>query len=76
MKDPYGNVKCAKRGGHVMHDHYGEVLCGVGYCAADDTGRVLCSTRPNGRAERDSYGKVTCEEGCQDAQAQLCEEMR
>ena len=31
---------------------------------------------PGGNIARDSYGKVTCEEGCHDAQAQLCEDLR
>ena len=44
----------------MIRDQYGNVLCGVGYCAADDTGRLLCSTIPSGNVARDSYGKVTC----------------
>ena len=60
----------------MIRDQYSNVLCGVGYCAADDTGRMLCSTMPGGNIARDSYGKVTCEEGCHDAQARLCEDLR
>ena len=76
MMDSYGKLHCAKQGGGVIRDQYGNVLCGVGYCTADDTGRLLCSTIPGGNIARDSYGKVTCEEGCHDAQAQLCEDLR
>ena len=76
MMDSYGKLHCAKRGGGVMRDQYGKVLCGVGYCASDDTGRILCSTIPGGNITRDSYGKLTCERGCQDAQAQLCEALK
>jgi hypothetical protein len=74
--DAYGKLRCAKRGGGLIRDQYGNLLCGIGYCAADDTGRLLCSTRSGGNVGRDSYGKVTCEGGCQDAQAQLCEDLR
>ncbi|HEY1435958.1 MAG TPA: hypothetical protein VGG82_00515 [Casimicrobiaceae bacterium] len=73
MMDSNGKLHCAKPGAGVLRDQYGNVLCGVGYCAADDTGRMLCSTRPGGNVTRDSYGKVTCADGCQDAKAQLCE---
>jgi hypothetical protein len=76
MTDSYGKVHCARPGGGVLRDQYGKVVCGVGYCAADDTGRVLCSTRPGGGVARDSYGKVTCTEGCREGQAQLCEDLR
>jgi hypothetical protein len=74
--DPNGTLRCAKQGGGLIRDQYGHLLCGVGYCAADDTGRLLCSARPGGNVARDSYGKVTCAGGCQDAQAQLCEDLR
>lgn len=76
MADSYGKVHCGKQGGGVMRDQYGNVLCGVGYCSADDTGRVLCSTKPGGNIAKDSYGKLTCEGGCRDGQAQLCEDLR
>ena len=75
MMDSNGKLHCAKHGGGVIRDEYGNVLCGVGYCAAEDTGRMLCSTRPGGNVARDSYGKVTCAGGCQDAQPQLCEDL-
>ena len=74
--DSNGKLRCAKQGGGLIRDQYGNLLCGVGYCAADDSGRMLCSTRPGGNVARDSYGKVTCEGGCEDAQAQLCEDLR
>ena len=74
--DSNGRLRCAKRGGGMIRDQYGNLLCGIGYCAADDTGRLLCSTTPGGNVSRDSYGKVTCEGGCQDAQVQLCEDLR
>ena len=74
--DQYGKVFCAQEGGGAVKNRYGTVMCGVGYCAADDTGRLLCSARPGGNVARDSYGKVTCAGGCQDAQAQLCEDLR
>lgn len=74
--DSSGKLRCAKQGGGTIRDQYGNVLCGVGYCAAEDTGRLLCSTRPYGNVTRDSYGKVTCAGGCQEAQAQLCEDLR
>ena len=76
MMDSNGKLHCAKPGSGVIRDQYGNVLCGVGYCAAEDTGRMLCSTKPAGNVTRDSYGKVTCEWGCHDAQAQLCEDLR
>jgi hypothetical protein len=76
MMDSNGKLHCVKPGGGVIRDQYGNVLCGVGHCAADDKGRLLCSTRPGGNISRDSYGKVTCEDGCHDAQAQLCEDLR
>ena len=74
--DANGKLRCSKTGGGLIRDQYGNLLCGIGYCAADDTGRLLCSTRSGGNVGRDSYGKVTCEGGCQDAQAQLCEDLR
>ena len=74
--DSNGKLHCAKRGGGVIRDEYGNVRCGVGYCTADDRGRLLCSTTLGGNVARDSYGKVTCEGGCQDAQAPLCEDLR
>jgi len=74
--DSSGKLRCARQGGGVIRDQYGNALCGVGYCAADDTGRLLCSTKPGGDVARDSYGKVRCAGGCQDAQAQLCEDLR
>jgi hypothetical protein len=76
MTDSYGKVRCAQPGGGVIRDQHGNVLCGVGYCATDDTGRALCSTRPGGNVARDWYNKVTCAGGCQAAQAQLCEDLR
>jgi hypothetical protein len=76
MMDSDGKVHCAKQGGGVIRDQYGSVRCGVGHCAADDTGRLLCSTTPGGNVARDSYGKVTCEGGCYDAQTQLCVDLR
>ena len=76
VMDSYGKLHCAKKGGGVIRDQYGNVLCGVGYCAGDETGRLLCSTRPGGSVARDSYGKVVCEGGCRDAEAQLCEDLR
>ncbi len=76
MMDSNGKLHCAKRGGGVMRDQYGNVVCGVGYCAADDTGHMLCSTIPGGNVARDWYSKVTCEGECHDAQAQLCEDPR
>jgi hypothetical protein len=54
MMDSNGKLHCAKPGAGVLRDQYGNVLCGVGYCAADDTGRLLCSTRPGGNVTRDS----------------------
>ena len=74
--DSYGNLRCAKRGGGLIRYQYGNLLCGVGYCAADESGRLLCSTMPGGKVARDSYGKVTCEAGCHDAQKELCEDLR
>jgi hypothetical protein len=74
--DANGKLRCSKTGGGLIRDQYGNLLCGVGYCAADDTGRMLCSTIPGGNVGRDSYGKVTCEGGCHDALAQLCEDLR
>ena len=73
--DSNGKLHCAKRGGGAIRDEYGNVRCGVGYCTADDTGRLLCSTTLGGNITRDSYGKVTCEEGCREAQAQLCQDL-
>ena len=73
--DANGKLRCSKTGGGLIRDQYGNLLCGVGYCAADDTGRMLCSTISGGNVARDSYGKVTCEGGCHDAQAQLCEDL-
>ena len=64
--DEYGKVYCAKEGGGAMREQYGKVVCGIGYCAADDMGRVKCSTRPGGAALMDSNGKVQCAGGCQD----------
>jgi hypothetical protein len=75
LMDSNGKLHCAKRGGGVIRDEYGNVRCGVGYCTADDTGRLLCSTTLGGNITRDSYGKVTCEEGCREAQAQLCQDL-
>jgi len=75
LMDSSGKVHCARRGGGVLRDQYGNVLCGVGYCMADDTGRLLCSSTPGGSVARDSYGKVTCQSGCRDAQAALCEDV-
>jgi hypothetical protein len=54
---PYADRLCALRvvedpaGGHVL---YGTVVCGIDYCAADDAGRVKCSTRPGGDAAMDA----------------------
>jgi hypothetical protein len=56
-----------------MREQYGKVVCGVGYCAADDVGRVKCSARPGGSALMDTNGKVVCAGSCQDASVQLCE---
>ena len=74
--DQYGKVFCAKEGGGAMRDQDGKVKCGVGYCAADDQGRMQCSTRPGGGAATDSNGKVKCLGGCKRATAQLCEAAR
>ena len=74
--DSYGKLRCAKKGGGLIRDEYGNVLCGVGYCAADDTGRLLCSPIPGGNVARDSYGKVTCEGDAGMSQALLCEDLR
>jgi hypothetical protein len=76
LMDSDGKLHCAQRGGGAIRDQYGNVLCGVGYCSVDDTGRLLCSTTPGGNITRDSYGKVTCEEGCHEAQPQLCQDLR
>ena len=76
MMDPYGKVFCAREGGGAMREQFGAVVCGIGYCAADDTGRIRCSTRPGGGAAMDAYGKVQCLEGCHDASAQYCEQAR
>ena len=74
--DSYGKLRCARKGGGLIRDQYGNLQCGVGYCAADVSVRLLCSTIPGGYVARDSYGKVTCAGGCGDAQAQLCEDLR
>ena len=74
MLDEYGKAYCAKVGGGAMREQYGKVVCGIGYCAADEMGRVKCSTRPGGGALIDSNGKVQCAGGCQDGSAQFCEE--
>ena len=70
--DQFGKVFCAKQGGGAVRDQSGDVKCGVGYCAKDDLGQVKCSTKAGGGAEADSYGKVKCLGGCQDATKQLC----
>jgi hypothetical protein len=72
--DQSGKAFCARPGGDVARSQYGYVLCGIGRCAVDDEGRVKCSSIPAGGATRDSYGKVRCAGGCQDASPQLCEE--
>lgn len=71
--DQYGKVLCAREGGGAKKDQYGNVRCGVGYCATDDLGQLKCSTKPGGGAATDSYGKVQCLGGCQDATPQRCE---
>jgi hypothetical protein len=37
---------------------YGDVKCGVGYCAIDDEGQIHCSRTRGGSAATDSYGNV------------------
>jgi hypothetical protein len=74
--DQYGAVFCAKEGGGAVRDRYGSVRCGIGYCATDDMGQVRCSTKPGGGAAIDSYGKVQCLGGCEDATTQRCEAPR
>jgi len=69
-------VLCAKAGGGAIRDQYGDVKCGVGYCATDDLGQVMCSTQQGGGAARDSFGKVQCLGGCQSAARQYCEAAR
>jgi hypothetical protein len=71
--DEYGKVYCAREGGGAMREQYGRVVCGIGYCAADDTGRIKCSTRPGGMALMDINGRVLCTGSCQDASPQFCE---
>ena len=71
--DQFGAVKCAKAGGGAVRDQSGEVKCGIGYCATDELGNLKCSTKAGGGAATDSYGKVQCLGGCQDASKQLCE---
>jgi hypothetical protein len=50
MMDPYGKVFCAKDGGGAMREQYGTVVCGIGYCAADDTGRISRTAHATHRA--------------------------
>lgn len=74
--DQYGKVMCAREGGGAIRDRFGVVRCGVGSCAMSDSGEVKCSTQAGGGAAMDSYGKVVCLGGCQDATPQYCEAAR
>lgn len=74
--DQYGKVLCAREGGGAIRDRNGDVKCGVGFCATDDQGQVRCSTQAGGGAAMDSYGKVKCLGGCQNATPQRCEAAR
>ena len=65
--------RSAKAGGGAVRIESGEVKCGIGYCATDKLGNLKCSTKAGGGAATDSYGKVQCLGGCQDASKQLCE---
>ncbi len=76
MMDSYGKVHCAKRGGGVIRDQYGNVLCGVGYCAADDTGRLLCSTIPGGNVTQGLVRQGHMRGGVPGCTSQLCEDLR
>jgi hypothetical protein len=67
-------ISSAALAGDCIRDSYGKVVCGIGYCAADEMGRVKCSTKPGGGALIDSNGRVQCAGGCQDGSAQFCEE--
>src|SRR5262245_19389212 len=51
--------------GDCIKDARGNVVCGKGQCAADQYG-----------AATDSYGKVQCLGGCEDATRQRCEAPR
>jgi hypothetical protein len=42
-----------------IKDQYGNVTCGKGQCATDQSGKVFCA-RDGGGAMRDQYGDVKC----------------
>ena len=46
-------------GGDCIRDQYGQVFCGRGYCAIDQSGKPYCS-KAGGGLGRDQYGSVVC----------------
>ncbi|WP_420992249.1 hypothetical protein ACKI2N_030760 [Cupriavidus sp. 30B13] len=67
-----GEVRCAKDGGGIALDRDGDARCGVGRCALDMKGNVLCSTAVGGGASLDSSGAVVCDAGCRAGSGGAC----
>lgn len=67
-----GEVRCARDGGGIALDREGDARCGVGRCAVDMKGNVMCSSTAGGGASLDSSGAVVCDAGCRPGSGTAC----
>ncbi len=65
-------VICPPPDGGLAGDASGRPVCGPGWCLADASGRIRCSSVPGGAVTRDQHGNVLCVGGCVDASAAAC----
>lgn len=66
-------VICPPPNGGIAADTRFNLVCGIGWCAADTRGRIKCSRVPGGAAIVDQNGKILCVGGCMEASPSLCQ---
>jgi hypothetical protein len=68
-----GKPVCAPPMGGITKDKYGQPVCGMGQCLANNLGNIVCSAQKGGYSTIDLRGQTVCTGGCIPASASSCQ---
>ena len=72
LKNLYGSIVCAPRGGVITKDTYGTIVCAKGQCVQDSFGRLSCAKELGGVATYNNFNIPICSGGCEPPKQELC----